>query len=199
MHCRTRWETGNFRRLSTSNWLLTSLNWTLPASPSSATDEYAASGWMKSWQRHIVSLRKNVPMPLLVVHFAPATERQASRVHNYRHTRRKKKTTSVTHCRKTTLIVLVSLHDDAQIQQHQQLLQTENAQIPGTRLPDRLYFALRYLKSVWTGFILLFWHLEFGGGFYICGSFVHSCFKPSWKVPWRHGATILWTSLFTTY
>jgi hypothetical protein len=73
LHCRTWRQTNNFRC-----WLLTSLNCTLPASPSSATDEYAASGWMKSWQRHIFSLRKNDPMSLLVVVFAPpATERQA--------------------------------------------------------------------------------------------------------------------------
>jgi hypothetical protein len=69
--------------------LLTSLNCTQPASPSSATDEYAASGWMNSWQRLIVSLRKNVPMSLLVAVFAvPATQRQAGGGCKYWHTRR---------------------------------------------------------------------------------------------------------------
>ena len=42
--------------------ILTSLNWTMPVSPNMETEEYAASGWMKSWQRAISSERKSAPM-----------------------------------------------------------------------------------------------------------------------------------------
>ncbi|KAF9800485.1 hypothetical protein SFRURICE_013037, partial [Spodoptera frugiperda] len=45
--------------------VLTSLNCTLPASPNSETDVYAASGWMKSWHRAISSLRNMAPILVL--------------------------------------------------------------------------------------------------------------------------------------
>jgi hypothetical protein len=60
--------------------VLTSLNCTFPASPSSATDEYAASGWMKSWQRDIFSLRKNDPMLTVGILTPPARESERDRL-----------------------------------------------------------------------------------------------------------------------
>lgn len=43
-------------------YVLTSLNCTVPASPSSETEVYAASGWMKSWHKAISSLLNIAPI-----------------------------------------------------------------------------------------------------------------------------------------
>lgn len=113
--------------------------------------------------------------------------------------------TGVTHFRETThWLTCMAIHRCSNKHNiNEKLLQTGDAQIPGARSPDRLHLARRYLIFVGpqcgTCFIQLFWCLEFWSGFYICGSFVHSCFKQSWKFPWRHGCTILWTGSFTTY
>lgn len=49
------------------SFLLTSRNWTVPDSPSSDTDVYAASGCINSWQSAISSLRNIEPIAAAAV------------------------------------------------------------------------------------------------------------------------------------